>query len=220
MPPKGACAKPKAKALALRRPAGFPLRRPAVAEAAVEETAEEKFKRGKAVVLDSVPIPVFTLGGRLVVTEGSYFGGVCRAAGRVKEVKLGKQGTQVSLAMTGTDNEEFLKHVTSLANKTVTGHLCPPAYGGEPHTPGLLHCQKGYMIRLVDEAKLTWEKNMESVNVDKLPELRAMQKAMKAKRPGGDVAKEEKDKKKKKARSLSFSSKKKKRKKGKKKKEK
>lgn len=91
MSPKRAHPKAKAKAkakVALRRPAGRVLRRPGAAVGEppppVPVDPVRDFQQGVATPLKDLPLAAFKLGSRLVVTEGSYYGGSCRAAGTLR----------------------------------------------------------------------------------------------------------------------------------------
>lgn len=221
MSPKRAKAKAKAKAVAaLHRPAGRVRQRPAADIPPVEEKIEEKFNRGEEVDLVEVPGGVFKIGSRIIFTDGKYFGGPCRLAGRVRELRYGEDGANLVVLLTGTDNEELLKHATGLMEKKVTCHLCSAACPGEPHTPGGVHCRKGRLCKAEEEARLTWEKNLESLPQDELADLRRIQEDLRSPAEIEKEKKEAKDKKKPRSSSSSSRSKKKKKKKKKRKKEK
>lgn len=213
---------PRLQAPALRRPAARVLVRPARHEER-EEAPErgspmEDFRQGMEADLHAMPFEVFKIGARMVVSEGSYYGGQCQVAGRIREVSANEKGTQVSMLMTGTGNEELLKYGTSVTDKRIQVHLCPPDCVGEPHGPVQVHGKKGFLVSIEKEPLLTWEKNMELIDVDELEKLRALQKEADQK-TGGDK-KENASKKAKKDASSSSEKKGKKKKKVKKKKDK
>lgn len=211
-------ARPRGKAKArgrpdpLRRPAAANLRRPAAAEVeVVEDNIEERFKKGETVILSELPARGFQVGKRLTVTEGTYYGGKCRLAGRIREVKYGEGGGFVTLMMTGTDNEELLKHVTGAASNLIQCHLCPNECPGEPYTPAEVHGWKGRLVQALEEASLTWEKNLEKTEYDELRQLREAQADYRGAEPVPPERRGSKEKKK--VRSSSSSSRKKKKKK-------
>lgn len=226
MSPKRAVPKVKAKAKArargalrgLHRPAAVVYRRPGAREAEPPVVAkpEDDFRGGRSVPLWNLPLDVFKVGSRIVVSEGSYFEGPCQVAGRLREVNYGEGGGRLKLLMTGTSNEELLRYATGMEEKIAEVHMCPVGCTGEPHAPGLVHARKGHTVTPGQEATLTWEKNLEVSEMDELAKLRELQRATPPGIPREDAKK--KDKEAKKARSSSSSRSAKKRKKSKRKK--
>eukprot|EP00438_Fugacium_kawagutii_P005927 Skav229277 [mRNA] locus=scaffold952:315844:320262:- [translate_table: standard] len=217
-------AKAKAKAAPrvppLHRPAARVLRRPGAhveGEAAPEVGVLEKFRKGEEVDLHMLPLEGYKAGTRLVVTEGTYYDGPCQVAGRVREVSYHDSGTKVKVILTGTKSEELLKHGTGLKEKFAEFHICDPRCMGEPHAPGFVHAKKGYAAAPEKDVHLSWEKNLEAVDLDELGRLRELEQ-----QAAPAVGEKEKPKKTKKTKSSSSSrsTKKKKKKEKKKKKDK
>lgn len=128
---------------------------------------------------------------------------------------MGDDGTRLVLILSGTTNEELLRHGTSLEDKRIEVHQCQEGCRDEPHAPGFVHAKIGYISPPEREALLTWEVNLQEEVRDELPQLREMQKAAEAKEKEST-----KNKKKEKKSSSSSQSTKKKKSKKKKKKEK
>ena len=165
---------------AARPPAAAPrVRRPAAAIVVSDPTA--KFLAGEEVDILQVPVEKWKKHEIVVFEGGSYMGQICQAAGRFKDLSLSDGQLVITVLLTGTTNEELLKHGTGSSSREVRVHGCPQDCGLTPEGPLFLHSQKVRRIPLEKEGELTWEKNLEEgmrSNVDELEELRRKEREL------------------------------------------
>ena len=157
---------------------------------------EEKFDKGELVVLDEVPLNKWKKGEMVRLPKASYYGKQIGACGRFQSPIFQDGEKFVKLVITGTDDEELLKHATGVTSQELVVHLCKEGCGRGPDTPMEVHSREGQRIAKEAESGLTWETNIESAGVvaDDLVELRRRQEeALKR----GDEKKETKKAKKK-----------------------
>lgn len=173
----------------LRRPAavipppGSGRRRPAAREEAsvpvgAADTVEYKFGLGENVDIAQLPISALKVGQLLIFDEAKYFGGICKVAGRYRELWQGDHDQRLKVHITGTTNADLLAYATGTADRLGEVHLCPPGCAGEPHAPGLIHSLQVRSVKKEGEKGLVWELNLEIPPVDELESLRRKQEEL------------------------------------------
>ena len=163
-----AAATPKVRGGRRRPAAGGELARGEAAGA----SPGERLKRGEEVELELLPIGVFQVGALLVFNSAKYFGGDCKCAGRFRELCQRDQGSRLKIHITGTTHPDLLAYATGTPDRSGEVHVCPAECMGEPHSPGLVHARMVKFVKKEDEAKVDWELNLESSQVDELGALR------------------------------------------------
>ena len=124
------------------------LRRPAAAvevemEAEERQTAEERLLGGESIEAEKSPVGKLTQGSLLVV-EGDYWGTVRKVCGEVKGVQIqGVSDMEVSFKAEGTDQEEFLKWISSNPTSKLRVHLCGKACPARVEAKDLSACSEG-----------------------------------------------------------------------------
>ena len=174
MPPKirRPAAAPKARVRGVRlRPAARGVVPPA------EKTLEEKYNSGDPVVLSEVPLHLWRRGDLLIFDQGYYYGKVAKAAGRFRQIDFEGADTHVEVIVSGTGDEELLRHATGSTSKLLKVHACPDLCGKVPHGPLILHSREVRHVAREGEKDLTWELNLEGGEErgDDLEELRKRQ---------------------------------------------
>eukprot|EP00438_Fugacium_kawagutii_P025254 Skav212856 [mRNA] locus=scaffold786:242245:244658:+ [translate_table: standard] len=209
-----AIAKAKAKAVPKARAGGRLARHRGRAPAGEAEGAEGDFSKGDWCDAASLAVDHLKEGAE-VVAEGTYWGAPCQVCGKVSNLLVQGDGTkEVSLKLTGTDNEELLKWASGSPSLLTRLHLCGTRCPNLLDANGLVH---GVRIRKKTEAdRGGWTDNLH-IDVDELAGLReeALRKEAEDKRKSAED-KKEKTKKRKKDSSGSSEKKSKKGKKGKK----
>lgn len=171
--PAGAVA-PKAKAKAApRRGAvrGPRLRRPARAgeEPVRVETLEERWERGDEIEGDQIKAG-WLAEGSLLVARGSYWGGACQVAGRVRSLRAMPDHTmELGLAPEGTNNEGLLRWASGHKGEVVLAHLCGRLCPNKVETEGLIHVET--LRRSKTEGEEAWVENLRE-GPDELSRLR------------------------------------------------
>ena len=208
--------RPAAKARVLRRPAARVRRRPAAeeeekpeeevrGEAANSEEVAVKFRRGEAVLSHQLQPGILERGEWIVAEDAIYFQQKAPLAGRVIKEELEGGEREVTVELTGTQNEALLRFATSCKPCHLRVHFCQPACGQKRENPNLAHAPK--VKKLGTEVAKTWEANL--VETSETPALQAEEEAWRRRE-------EEKNKEKKEVRSSSSSKARKKKKKKKK----
>ena len=191
--PKG---KAKARARGIRRPGA------AVAPVGRVDSPAEKFLRGETIESIEVPVDRWKKHELLVFDKAIYYGQEVAAAGRFRDLLLHDGKVHLKVILSGTTNEELLKHGTAVNVREATVHCCPEGCGNIPEGPMLLHSRQVRRVSAEDEVSLTWEKNMEATIPDTgLPdEVQALRRKEEELRKAEMVgeSKEKKSKKKKK----------------------
>eukprot|EP00435_Cladocopium_sp_Y103_P012580 s2098_g3.t1 len=200
------------------RPSGVGRRRPGAGEAVEEapevggdrgETEAEVGRRyllGQEVDLDKLRPGVIGRGDLLVVSEAVYFQNKVTLALRSEKEELEGGERELFGILSGTQSEALLRFGTAQKPCRFRLHICQPGCTQLREGPDLAHARRGRKI--VDEAGLTWEKNL--IEEVETPALRAEEERMRR-------AEEDKEKEKQGASSSSSGAKRKKKKKKKKK---
>ena len=164
---------------ALSRPAGAP-------PGGGAPGALARWSAGEEVRVSEIPIDHVGVGTMVEVTDGSYFGSPCK------------------LKLTGTMNEELLKHQTGNPSQLVRAHRCPPDCAGDRMAADLLRAYKMRKLGLAHPEE-GWARNLVVVDADdELGALRSRGEALAPVDPGSERDVEKKDEKvKKKERSSS-----------------
>ena len=150
------------------------LRRPA-ARAPIEGAlgVRERWIAGEELELHRVPLDEMTVGSLIEVTEGSYFGAACKAAGTVQGIDVKPEATHVLLKVTGTTGEGLLKHQSGHPGMLLRVHRCTSECTADRHAEDLLHGLKARKPGVAG-AEEGWLRNLEIAPAeDELATLRA-----------------------------------------------
>ena len=149
--------------------------------------------------MSEIPIEHIGVGTMIEVTDGSYFGSPCKAAGQLQSIDVQLDAVHFRLKLTGTTNEELLKHQTGSPSQLVRVHRCPSDCTADRMGEDLLHAFKMRKLGLAHPEE-GWARNLVVVAADdELGALRSRGEALAPVDPGREGVVEKKDDKAKKA---------------------
>ena len=162
-------AKPKA---GVARPVGGAamrvgiLRRPAVRAPVVGALGlRERWIAGEELTLHQIPLDEIPVGSLIEITEGTYFGAPCKAAGTVQGIDVKPEATHVLPKLTGTTGQGLLKHQTGHPGMLLRVHRCTAECTADRHADDLLHGHKARKPGVAG-AEEGWLRNLEITPVD------------------------------------------------------
>ena len=171
---------------ALRRPAGAP-------PGGEAPGALARWTAGEEIKVSEIPIEHVGVGTMIEVTDGSYFGSPCKAAGQLQSIDVQLDAVHFRLKLTGTTNEELLKHQTGSPSQLVRVHRCPSDCTAERMAEDLLHAFKMRKLGLAHPEE-GWARNLVVVAADdELGALRSRGEALAPVDPGREGVVEKKD---------------------------
>ena len=149
------------------------LRRPARGAPVVGALGfRERWMAGEELALHQIPLDEMPVGSMIEITEGTYFGAACKAAGTVQGIDVKPEATHILLKVTGTTGEGLLKHQTGHPEMQLRVHRCMAECTADRHADDLLHGHKARKPG-VAEAEEGWLRNLETAPVeDELAALR------------------------------------------------
>ena len=170
-------ARPRAKAKAaprvvmrrgvLRRPAGAPPPVPAPG-------LKERWMAKEEIDAHLLPLEELGSGLKVVVARGTYFTADCQAAGTIESLTVESGEVHLALKLTGTTNENLLRHQTGNVGKAVRLHRCSPSCTGERVADDLIHVSRMRLMGSREEED-GWTHNLVAVDSgdDELKNVRA-----------------------------------------------
>ncbi|CAK9008995.1 Uncharacterized protein SCF082_LOCUS10105, partial [Durusdinium trenchii] len=158
-----------------------------------------RWTAGEEIKVSEIPIEHVGVGTMIEVTDGSYFGSPCKAAGQLQSIDVQLDAVHFRLKLTGTTNEELLKHQTGSPSQLVRVHRCPSDCAADRMGEDLLHAFKMRKLGLAHPEE-GWARNLVVVAADdELGALRSRGEALAPVDPGREGVVEKKDDKAKKA---------------------
>ena len=121
------------------------LRRPAVRAPVVAALGfRERWMAGEELELHRIPLDEMPVGTLVEITEGTYFGAACKAAGTVQGIDVKPEATHILLKLTGTTGEGLLnlKHQTGHPGMLLRVHRCMAECTADRRADDLLHGHK------------------------------------------------------------------------------
>ena len=124
--------------------------------AAVEPPADLTFATGGLIGVHQIPIGEL-LPGTQVYVEGSYWGNSISFTGEVAAVSAKGGQLELTLVVSGTSDESFLRWASGQGDKLVRCHLCHPECGGSPEADDYIHAKA---MRLLKFDPPSWSQNL------------------------------------------------------------
>eukprot|EP00435_Cladocopium_sp_Y103_P017447 s824_g4.t1 len=121
-------------------------------------TAEEEYLRGNVVEARAVPAGRYKKGDWLLVSEGCYYKQSAAVAVKVEKEEFEEGEREVIGELTGTKNEDLLKHGTAQRPCRIRLHLCRASCPQLRENPDLVHVR--HLRRLRPEEAKSWETNL------------------------------------------------------------